>query len=230
MDWGRILLVALVGLGAWRFRRLGGVPRTFWVALAIGASFWFLAAFNAIPEVREPTTNRYQYPGAVFLLLIAAELLRGVRPNRRALAVGSAVTALAVLSGLRFLHLGYENMRKPQSDLLRAQLAAIEIARDRLQPGLVRRAGHDADRRPALTSPRPTPRALRPTASPSLRPVPRRRASERTRPWSRLLGSSSGTRMDRRRADGARARLIAKRYRRLRLDTREFRSAPARSC
>jgi hypothetical protein len=137
MDWGRILLVALVALGAWRFRRLGGVPRTFWVALAIGASFWFLAAFNAIPEVREPTTNRYQYPGAVFLLLIVAELLRGVRPNRRALALGSAVTVLAVFSGIRFLHLGYENMRKPQSDLLRAQLAAIEIARDRLQPGLV---------------------------------------------------------------------------------------------
>ena len=136
MDWGRILLVALVGLGAWRFRRLGGVPRTFWVALAIGASFWFLAAFNAIPEAREPTTNRYQYPGAVFLLMIAAELLRGVRPNRRALAVGSAVTAVAVLSGLQFLHLGYEKMRKPESDLLRAQLAAIEIARDRLQPGL----------------------------------------------------------------------------------------------
>jgi hypothetical protein len=137
MDWGRVLLVALVGLGAWRFRRLGGVPRTFWVALAMGASFWFLAAFNAIPEVREPTTNRYQYPGAVFLLLIAAEILRGVRPNRRALAVGAAVTALAVFSGVRFLYLGYDNMRKPQSDLLRAQLAAIEIARDRLQPGLV---------------------------------------------------------------------------------------------
>jgi hypothetical protein len=136
MDWGRILLVALIGLGALRFYRLGGVPRTFWVALAIGASFWFLAAFNAIPEVREPTTNRYQYPGAVFFLLIAAEVLRGVRPNRRALAVGFAVTALAVFSGIRFLYLGYDNMRKPQSDLLRAQLAAVEIARDRLQPGL----------------------------------------------------------------------------------------------
>jgi hypothetical protein len=136
MDWGRILLVGLVGVGVWRFRRLGSIPRPFWVALAMGASFWFLAAFNAIPEVREPTTNRYQYPGAVFLLLIAAEFLRGVRPNRRVLAVAAAVTALAVFSGIRFLYLGYDNMRKPQSDLLRAQLAAIEIARDRLQPGL----------------------------------------------------------------------------------------------
>jgi hypothetical protein len=138
LDWGRALLVAGIGLGAWRFRRLGSVPRTFWVALAMGASFWFLTAFNATPELfRTPTSSRYQYPGAVFLLLIAAELLRGVRPNRRALAVGSAVTALAVFSGLWFLHLGYAKRLKPQSDQVRAQLAAVEIARDRLQPGLV---------------------------------------------------------------------------------------------
>jgi hypothetical protein len=137
LDWGRILLVAGIGLAAWRFRRLGGVPRTFWVALAIGASFWFLTAFNAIPDLRTPTTNRYQYPGAVFLLLIAAELLRGVQLNRRALALGSAVTALAMLSGLWFLHLGYSKRLKPQGDRLRAQLAAIEIARDRVPPGLV---------------------------------------------------------------------------------------------
>jgi hypothetical protein len=136
LNWGRILLVAGIGLGAWRFRRLGGIPRTFWVALAIGGSFWFLTAFNAIPLLREPTNGRYQYPGAVFLLLIAAELLRGVRISRRGLALGSALTALAVLSGLWFLHLGYSNFLKPSSDQLRAQLAAIEIARDRVQPGL----------------------------------------------------------------------------------------------
>jgi hypothetical protein len=135
LDWGRILLVAGIGLAAWRFRRLGGVPRTFWVALAIGASFWFLTAFKAIEFLRTPTNGRYQYPGAVFLLLIAAELLRGVQLNRRALALGSAVTALAMLSGLWFLHLGYSNFLKPSSEQLRAQLAAIEIARDRVEPG-----------------------------------------------------------------------------------------------
>jgi hypothetical protein len=137
LNWGRILLVTGIGLGAWRFRRLGGIPPTFWVALAIGASFWFLTAFNAVPVLREPTSGRYQYPGAVFLLLIAAELLRGVRISTRALALGSAVTALAVLSGLWFLHLGHEKRLQPSSDLLRGQLAAIEIARDRVQPRFV---------------------------------------------------------------------------------------------
>jgi hypothetical protein len=137
LNWGRILLVAGVALAVLRFRRLGGVPRTFWVALAIGASFWFLTAFNAIPVLREPTTVRYQYPGAVFLLLIAAEVLRGVRMSRRALALGSAVTVLAVLSGLWFIHLGYSNHLQPSSERLRARLAAVEIARDRVQPGFL---------------------------------------------------------------------------------------------
>jgi hypothetical protein len=137
IDWGRILLVAGMLAAIWRFGRLGGVPRPFWVALAIGGSFWFLTAFNAVPILREPTSGRYQYPGAIFLLLIAAEILRGVRVSRRALALGSAVTILAVLSGLWFLHLGQSNHLKPGSERLRAQLAAIEIARDRVEPGAV---------------------------------------------------------------------------------------------
>jgi hypothetical protein len=134
LNWGRVLLVVGIGLAVWRFRRLGGIPRSFWVALAIGASFWFLTAFNAFPPFRTPTTIRYQYPGAVFLLLIAAEVLRGVRLNRRALALGSAVTVLAVLSGLWFVQLGYSKRQKPLSDRLRGSLTAIEIARDRVQP------------------------------------------------------------------------------------------------
>jgi hypothetical protein len=137
LDWGRILLVAGIGAAIWRFRRLGGVPRPFWVALAIGGSFWFLVAFYADPGLRTPTAGRYQYPGAVFLILIVAELLRWVWISRLALALGSAVTALAVLSGLWFFHLGYEKRLKPQSDMLRGELAAIEIAGDRVDPGLV---------------------------------------------------------------------------------------------
>jgi hypothetical protein len=134
LNWGRILLVAGLALTIWRFRRLGRVPRPFWVALAVGASFWFLTAFNALPPFRTPTTIRYQYPGAVFLLLIAAEVLREVRMNRRALALGTAVTALAVLSGLWFIHLGYSKRQKPLSDRLRGSLTAIEIARDQVPP------------------------------------------------------------------------------------------------
>ena len=137
LNWGRILLVIGIGLAVWRFWRLGRVPRTVWVVLAVGGSFWFLTAFNAVPFLREPTSGRYQYPGAIFLLLIAAEVLRGVRISTRALALGSAVTALAVLSGLWFLHLGQSNILKPSGEQLRSQLAAIEITRESVDPALV---------------------------------------------------------------------------------------------
>jgi hypothetical protein len=129
LGWGRILLVTAIGLSIWRFRRVGRVPRALWVPLAAGGSFWLLAAFVAIPDQRTPITNRYQYPGAVFVLLIAAEVLRGVRPRKAVIAGMATITVAAVLSGLWLLHLGYSENRKPMSDRLRAELAAVEIAR-----------------------------------------------------------------------------------------------------
>jgi hypothetical protein len=135
LDWGRILLVVcLIGL-AWRLWRGPRPSRWLWMVLATGGSFWFLTALNAVPFLRTPTTGRYQYPGAVFLLLIAAELLRGFRLDKRALIAASAVTVAAAVSGGIYLHDGYE-LRKTSTDNLRASLAAVEIARDDVSPEL----------------------------------------------------------------------------------------------
>ena len=135
LNWGRILLVAGIALLAWRARRRGGIPRGFWIVAAVGFTFWFLAAFNESP-FRAATSGRYQYPGAVFVLLIAAELLRGVSIGRRALAVAGAITVAAVASGIVFLHQGYKVL-KGNSVAERAQLAALEIARQTVDPGYV---------------------------------------------------------------------------------------------
>jgi hypothetical protein len=75
------------------------------------------------------------YPGAVFVLLIAAELLRGVRLGTRTLAVGTAVTAVAVVSGILFLRDGYR-LQLQDSEITQARLAALEIARQNVPPGL----------------------------------------------------------------------------------------------
>jgi hypothetical protein len=129
LDWGRILLVlGVIGL-AWRLWRRSDPSRWLWAVLATGGSFWFLTALNAVPLLRTPTTGRYQYPGAVFLLLIAAEVLRGIRLDRRVLVAASAVTVAAAASGAIFLHDGYE-LRKTSTDNLRASLTAVEIARE----------------------------------------------------------------------------------------------------
>ncbi len=98
-------------------------------------AFWLLSAFNQIPG-RDPSSSRYQYIGAIFLLMIAAELLRGVRIGPAAIGVGAAVIAFAVLSNLSFLNQAAKSYAAT-SDLIGADLGAIEIARDTVDPGFV---------------------------------------------------------------------------------------------
>ena len=73
------------------------------MAVALGVSFWLLAALNA-SIFREPESGRYQYVGAVFLLLIAAELFRGVRPPRTVTVIILGVAVAAAVSNLNYLH------------------------------------------------------------------------------------------------------------------------------
>jgi hypothetical protein len=133
LGWGEILLVIGVGLAVWRVWQSGGPTHRLWTVLAAGGSFWFLTAINANLLLRTSTTGRYQYPGAVFVLLIAAELLRGIRVDRRTLIPAAAVTAAAAVSGIVFLHDAYD-FRRETSDNLRARLAAVEIGRGAEQP------------------------------------------------------------------------------------------------
>jgi hypothetical protein len=130
--WGFVLLAALVALvvyGLVRGRRLS--PRL-WPALAAAATFWFLAGFNAIPG-REAYSSRYLYVGALFVLLIAADLLKGVRLNRWALLAGGVVTLAVVGFNLVPLREGRDFFRA-QTVLTRADLGAIEIAERTVDP------------------------------------------------------------------------------------------------
>ncbi len=131
--WGEILFVVLAVIAILRIRRLGRVSRGLATAIALGGSFWVFAAFNAYLEWRLPTNPRYQYPGAVFALLLAAEVLRGYRPDRRVLAAAAVVTTAAVVSGLIYLDKGYDR-QKGVTNLVRARLAALEIARPSVAP------------------------------------------------------------------------------------------------
>lgn len=133
--WGRPLLAALLLLAGLRIAALGRVPRGLWVVLAIGASFWFLVAVNA-SYLRTAETSRYQFPGAVFVVMAAAELLRGMRPDPRVLAVAFVATLAAIGSGIATLEDRYQEM-KSASALVRGNLAGLEIAADTVDPNLV---------------------------------------------------------------------------------------------
>ena len=67
------------------------------------------------------------------MLLLAADLLRGVRFGRATLVVGGVVTVAAVASNLVPLRDGKEWLRE-QTVLTRSDLAAIEIARRTVEP------------------------------------------------------------------------------------------------
>jgi len=126
-EWGRPLLIGLIALAAFgKWRRPGISPR-FWPAAAAALSYWLLAAFNYIPG-REAASNRYVYAGAIFVLMMAADLLQGVRFGRRALWVAAAVALFAIGPNLVQMKEGADIL-KGQSLVTRADTAALEIAR-----------------------------------------------------------------------------------------------------
>lgn len=135
LEWGRPLLVAAMVLAAWRLGRRRGVPDWLWIVAAIAGAFWILAGLNQA-EGRSPTASRYQYVGVIFTMLIAAEMLRGVRIGRGALIAVFVVAVSAIAGNVYYLEQAYRSYHAI-SVLEKADLAAVEIARDTINPGFV---------------------------------------------------------------------------------------------
>lgn len=131
-DWGVPILIALIALVVYGQLRKPGFSPRLWPVAAAAAANWLLAAFNSVPG-REAYQDRYLYAGGVFVLLLSAELLRGVRFSRRGLVVAGAVAVMAVASNLVALRDG-SNWLKEQTVLTRADLSAMEIASRTIQP------------------------------------------------------------------------------------------------
>ena len=132
--WGKLLFVAAVLLSAWRLRRRGEVPRGLLVVAAIGLSFYLLAGLNQ-SDLRPPESSRYQLPSAVFILLVAAWVLQGIRFRPPVLAVAALVSALAIFNGLQLMKDQAEGRWQPSSSALLTSLGAIDVAGDEVRPG-----------------------------------------------------------------------------------------------
>jgi hypothetical protein len=130
--WGRALLIALVGIFGYRIYKKGGVDRAIWPVAAAAISNWFLTAFNEIPG-REPVASRYQYISCIFILMILANLLKGVEWRRKFLIVAAGVTICAVAVNIVVLKHGKDNFYE-QAVYTRADTAALEISRPRVDP------------------------------------------------------------------------------------------------
>lgn len=133
-NWGRAIVVVLfVALGI-RYYRKPGVYRGVWPVAAIAAGNWFLSAFNQYPG-RDPSASRYQYAACILVLMIAANLLKGVELSRRALLACAAVTVAIVAVNAVVLEDGRDFFAE-HAALTRGDLAALEIARDTVDPEL----------------------------------------------------------------------------------------------
>jgi hypothetical protein len=136
LEWGRPLLVALLAVAvAWVLRSRS--CRLIWVLvpLVIALSFWFLTAAN-FTFGRAPFASRYQYVGAVFVLMIAANLAAGWRPGWRGVLGALAVGLAAAAANLVTLHRSFQSLAGV-SEVVRGGLAGLDIAADDVDPGFV---------------------------------------------------------------------------------------------
>jgi hypothetical protein len=133
-SWGRILAVALaIALAVWWRLRRPRFDRALWPILTVAVVNWVLTALNAFAG-REPTSSRYQYVGAIFVLLILACLLREARPTRGWLIGGAIAVVLAVGPNIVVLHEASKNYVN-EAVITRSATAAIEIAEPTVEPG-----------------------------------------------------------------------------------------------
>jgi hypothetical protein len=134
--WGRLALLVLVALAAWRLVRLGRVPRGVLIAGAIPLSFLCLAALGQ-NDLRPPTSSRYQLPTVIFILMVAAEFIRGVRIPRPALVAAAIVVVVTSLAGVDLMREQADSRWKPASVSTRVSLGAIAMAKEAARPDYV---------------------------------------------------------------------------------------------
>jgi hypothetical protein len=135
LDWGRPLLAVALAMGTWRVVSVGiaGVPRRLWAVLTAQVGFWALVGMNAT-VFGQATSGRYQIVGAILWVMIAAELLRGVRVRPPVVAVVLAVSALAALANFSQLrNVAHGLAQTAQQE--KGGLAALELTRGVVDPG-----------------------------------------------------------------------------------------------
>ena len=126
VTWGPPLAALFVAAVALRVRRSPVASPRLWSSMALALAFWAsLAVVKS--DGRTFHSSRYQYAGALFVLLVAAELVRGVRPGRGpwlgfAAAVGIllAVNITNLSDTARYL--------TDKARVGRSELAALELA------------------------------------------------------------------------------------------------------
>lgn len=121
-----VIEVLAIGVAIWLMRRRGSIAKTFWPPFAILIAFWVELGIVLIPG-RTAGESRYLYAGALVLLMVIVEMLRGVRATRLTVGVALALTAAAVAGNLARFQEGRQILDGVQEEA-RAYSAVIQLA------------------------------------------------------------------------------------------------------
>lgn len=121
-------VLAFAALGGLTLRlRQGKIPPAFWGAVAVLATLWLSQALAAAGS-RPPDSSRYMFPGAIIVLIVAAEALRGIRWTPTALAVLYAFAVLGATGNLAQLRDVGATLRGTYAPEVRAAATALDLA------------------------------------------------------------------------------------------------------
>lgn len=137
LSWGPSLLVGLaISLVAgWRLRADRRMTAMVLAALAGALAFWGLAAITRA-DALEPAASRYLYVGAVFILLLVAEVAAGLRVRGTWAMAAVLLAAGAVASNLHQLRAGERGLRSNDINA-RSALSAVELAAPVVAPTFI---------------------------------------------------------------------------------------------
>jgi hypothetical protein len=132
--WGKLALIVLLALSAWRLWRLKRIPSGVVVTAVIALAFFGLSAL-AQSDTRLPTSSRYQLPGAIFLLLFFAEILRGVKLRPPVLVVATVAVAVTSYMGVDLMREQRDSRWVPASASTSVKIGMVAYASPTLDPG-----------------------------------------------------------------------------------------------
>jgi hypothetical protein len=126
-EWGRPLAVAAAIFVLARLFAGAPITRRAAAVAVVLLSFWTLAGLTR-GDLGEPDASRYVYPGAILVLLVAAELQPRVRLTTRGLCVLTVLVAGAIVANLGALRDEGAYLRDT-ARIVKAELAALELER-----------------------------------------------------------------------------------------------------
>lgn len=127
--------LAIAGIAAVAVRiRLGRVTPWLWALLALTLFYWLAVGLSESPA-RQPESARYLLMGAVMILLIGAESLRGVRLGWGPVAILFVLAGTSLAGNLTHLRNAHNLLVDHAADA-RAQLAMLELGRGQGSPTL----------------------------------------------------------------------------------------------